>query len=185
MTTFKISVPKPCHEDWNQMTPQGNGRFCDSCAKTVVDFSGMEANEIRDYFIDHQKERVCGTFKKQQLDSLVISIPRSVLFSQTQFHKMFLLALLLAMGTTLLSCGDGRKIDAVEVVDSENYVTTGVPLPIFAPQDTVETVKPTPKKNCVKKEPLQLKGEVAWDEIKKDSIEIPLTGLTHVDTISE
>lgn len=34
-TPLKISIPKPCHEDWNGMHPVfgTTERHCDSCAK--------------------------------------------------------------------------------------------------------------------------------------------------------
>lgn len=51
---FRIEIPKPCHEDWDAMTPNENGRFCGSCAKTVVDFTNMQTAEIQRYFIDNQ-----------------------------------------------------------------------------------------------------------------------------------
>lgn len=133
-TNFKISVPKPCHEDWNAMTPDQTGRFCNSCSKSVVDFSSMKAAEIQKYFIQNQGQKICGRFKTEQLDSIIIQIPREFLFSQVQFHKMFMLALLVSMGTTLFSCqnssGDKQKIDGVEVVDSVKETRTiGMPLP--------------------------------------------------------
>lgn len=131
---YKISIPKPCHEDWNQMTTDATGKFCNSCAKSVVDFTKMNATEIQNYFIENQGQNVCGRFKTQQLDSIIIQIPRAILFSPMQFHRMFLLALLIAMGTTLFSCqnknGDKQKIECVEVVDStENKTTLGIILP--------------------------------------------------------
>ena len=138
--SFKISIPKPCHEDWNQMKSQTNGRFCGSCSKNVVDFSGMKANEIRDYFIIHQNERVCGRFEKQQLDSLVISIPRQVLISQTRFHKIFLLALFVTMGTTLFSCadpyGDKRSIDGIEIVENSGGAVDSIGADSLPPPPT-------------------------------------------------
>lgn len=127
-SNYKISVPKPCHEDWNQMTPDETGRFCNNCVKSVVDFTNMETPEIQEYFIKNQGKSVCGRFKTEQLDSIIIQIPREVLFSQVQFHKIFMLALLISMGTTLLSCqnneGGKQKIDSVEVVDSVSQTET-------------------------------------------------------------
>jgi hypothetical protein len=125
-TNYKITIPQPCHEDWNKMTPDETGRFCNSCVKSVVDFTNMKAPEIQEYFIKNSGKNVCGRFKTAQLDSIIIRIPKDVLFSQVQFHKIFMLALLVSMGTTLLSCqnsnGDKQKIDSVEVVDTLNRI---------------------------------------------------------------
>ena len=43
---YKISIPEPCHEDWNRMTPNEKGRFCDSCEKTIIDFSNYSKTEL-------------------------------------------------------------------------------------------------------------------------------------------
>ncbi|TDP03694.1 energy transducer TonB [Flavobacterium sp. 245] len=117
----KITIPEPCHENWDEMTPKDNGRFCMSCSKTVVDFTSMMPDEVRHYFVQNQNEKICGRFRKSQLDTITIQIPRRVLYTQTQYHKMFLLALFIAMGTTLFSCqdkdGNKKKIDTIEVVE--------------------------------------------------------------------
>jgi hypothetical protein len=73
MTNFKISVPKPCHEDWNAMSQKEIGRFCGSCEKVVVDFTTMSETELKDYFITHTHEKTCGHFKQSQL---AITIPK-------------------------------------------------------------------------------------------------------------
>ncbi|MGC4041266.1 MAG: energy transducer TonB [Flavobacterium sp.] len=145
---YKISIPKPCNESWDKMTPDETGRFCSSCVKSVVDFSEMKASEIQDFFIKNQGQKVCGRFRNEQLDSIIIQVPRDILFSQVQFHKIFLLALLVSMGTTLFSCqgsnGDKQKIDKVEVVDSTKNMTLGLLLP---PKDSLKT--DTAKSNTV------------------------------------
>jgi Na+-translocating ferredoxin:NAD+ oxidoreductase RnfG subunit len=119
---FKITIPKPCHENWDAMTPKDNGRFCMSCSKTVVDFTTMLPDEVQHFFIQNQDKRICGRFKNEQLESLIIQIPSQVLQTQTNYHKMFLLALFIAMGTTLFSCqdknGNKNRIDKIEIVDN-------------------------------------------------------------------
>ncbi|MFT3793607.1 hypothetical protein [Flavobacterium sp.] len=131
---FKISVPEPCPEKWENMAPKSNGRFCNNCSKCVVDFTKMSNPQIQQYFIAHQNKSICGRFETQQLDRLVISIPRQVLHSQMSFSRMFLLALFVAMGTTLFSCsdrnGEKRAIDAVEIVvdSSANEDLLGKPV---------------------------------------------------------
>jgi hypothetical protein len=119
-TKYKITIPKPCHEDWNKMAPNDSGRFCGSCSKNVVDFTNMLPDEIQVYFRQHSN--VCGRFKNSQLDTLTIQIPNRVLYSQTHYRKIFLLALFITMGTTLFSCadknGNKQKIDKVKIVES-------------------------------------------------------------------
>ncbi|WP_338841419.1 hypothetical protein [Flavobacterium ginsenosidimutans] len=140
---YKISIPEPCHENWDQMTPKDNGRFCLSCSKTVVDFTSMLPEEIQQYFISHKN--ICGRLKNEQLNEINIQIPSQILHSQMHYRKMFLLALFIAMGTTLFSCqdkdGNKQKIDKVEVVEDIKPVqpaTTGI---ILMPIDTINTEK--------------------------------------------
>jgi hypothetical protein len=61
-----ITIPTPCHEDWNAMTPKDQGRHCGSCAKTVVDFTTWQPQEILLYFKSNKS--VCGRFTADQLN---------------------------------------------------------------------------------------------------------------------
>lgn len=120
----KITIPEPCHENWDKMIPNENGRFCLSCSKTVIDFTIMLPEEVQHFFMQNQNQNICGRFKKSQLDTITIQIPSRILFTQSHYHKMFLLALFIAMGTTLFSCadknGNKQKIDKIEVVEHDN-----------------------------------------------------------------
>jgi hypothetical protein len=152
---FKIAIPEPCHENWDKMAPNENGRFCLSCAKTVIDFTEMLPQEVQHFFIQNQNNKICGRFKKSQLDSIIIQIPTQVLYNQTHYHKMFLLALFIAMGTTLFSCqdkdGNKQKIDKVEVVEEQEHITVGAALPPKNDSNTaVLPPPPPPKINQVK-----------------------------------
>ncbi|AWH84700.1 hypothetical protein HYN59_06005 [Flavobacterium album] len=146
---YKISIPKPCHEDWTAMTPNEQGRFCGQCAKTVTDFTGMSATEIQSYLLANSGQKVCGRFTSGQLDKFTITIPEKVLYTQTRFRNVFLLALLVTMGTTLLSCNNGQKIgevaiekDSSAVDDTEMRHTVGI---IAIP----DSLPPQPqKKSC-------------------------------------
>lgn len=63
-----ISIPQPCHEKWNEMTPATEGRFCGSCAKTVIDFTKMSDEHIISYL--SKSVNVCGRFYQDQLYGL-------------------------------------------------------------------------------------------------------------------
>jgi hypothetical protein len=179
----KPTIPEPCHENWDKMTPNENGRFCLSCAKTVIDFSLMLPEEIQHYFIQNQNERICGRFKKSQLETMTIQIPSRVLHTQTNYNKMFLLALFIAMGTTLFSCqdkdGKKQKIDKVEVVQDtkpREHITVGevrprnnnssdtlLPPPPPPKVDQVKFVK-NPVKNTEKEKPAKINCKKAVED---------------------
>ena len=66
----KINIPKPCNENWKAVLPNKKGRFCNSCDKTVVDFTKMTNLEINKYFINNSKnENICGHFKLHQVET--------------------------------------------------------------------------------------------------------------------
>lgn len=62
-----IDIAEPCHENWQQMTPNEQGRHCGACQKTVVDFTRMSDQEVLDY-ISRASSSVCGRFYNHQLD---------------------------------------------------------------------------------------------------------------------
>jgi hypothetical protein len=45
------------------MTPQGNGRFCKSCDKVVIDFTDKTPNEITNILSQQKTHLPCGNFK--------------------------------------------------------------------------------------------------------------------------
>ncbi|HQY12993.1 MAG TPA: hypothetical protein PK133_12300, partial [Ferruginibacter sp.] len=60
MQKLHLSIPDPCHENWHHMTPTQQGRYCNACAKEVVDFSMMNDTEVLNYFTRLTHEKVCG-----------------------------------------------------------------------------------------------------------------------------
>jgi hypothetical protein len=76
---LQLSIPQPCHEDWDQMNPDDKGRFCASCHKTVIDFSAMNDRELAEFFkrptLRQAQGSVCGRFTNEQLDR-DIELPR-------------------------------------------------------------------------------------------------------------
>ncbi len=62
---MKITIPKPCHENWDQMSIDEQGRFCSVCSKTVRDFTHTSDDELIDELRSDQN--VCGRFSSYQL----------------------------------------------------------------------------------------------------------------------
>ena len=65
---LQLSISEPCHENWDQMTPDDNGRFCKSCRKQVVDFSSMSDEQLIAVFRKPTNGALCGRFRPEQLD---------------------------------------------------------------------------------------------------------------------
>ena len=82
--------------------------------------------EVSNYMLLNDGKKICGRFKAKQPDRIMIHIPAAVMYSQTSFRKMFLLALLFSMGTSLLSCSDeaGNKQPIEQVVVSTQTTDT-------------------------------------------------------------
>ncbi len=64
-----ISIPKPCYENWENMTPEEQGRHCSKCNIVVKDFTTMSNEEILKY-LEINTTRTCGRVRNQQLYKL-------------------------------------------------------------------------------------------------------------------
>src|ERR1700733_7876301 len=76
---MQLHIPQPCHEDWNAMTPSGNGRHCAQCSKVVVDFTEMSAADISIYMRMNAGHSVCGRFTADQLSEEIPTAEEYVL----------------------------------------------------------------------------------------------------------
>lgn len=92
-----ISIPKPCHEDWNKMNPNTEGKFCNSCSKTVVDFTNMSKDEIHAYFKQKSGENTCGHFYASQLEESKVQKPS--LFKRVNYFATIMLGLFLPLSS--------------------------------------------------------------------------------------
>jgi hypothetical protein len=62
----KFHIESPCHENWQDMSPSDKGRFCDSCAKEVVDFTAKSQQEIAAH-LQQATGGTCGRFMPHQI----------------------------------------------------------------------------------------------------------------------
>ena len=66
-----LSIPKPCHEDWDKMTINEKGRHCANCNKTVVDFSLYSEKDLVEFF-KSIPTNICGHIPAYRLDTLLV-----------------------------------------------------------------------------------------------------------------
>jgi hypothetical protein len=112
---LKLSVPKPCTEDWDKMTPAEKGRYCASCNKTVIDFSLFSDKQLVDYFTK-AKGKICGHFNIQQTDRLIISEPYT---NRPFYHKFLFGASLMAGLAGSANAQEGNKTTVSQMVQGK------------------------------------------------------------------
>ena len=77
MQKLKLKIEKPCHENWDEMTPNEQGRFCSHCTKNVIDFSKKSNEEVLSFFLNRQKsEHLCIRINQEQEEGIVINRSR-------------------------------------------------------------------------------------------------------------
>ncbi|MGN6179524.1 MAG: carboxypeptidase-like regulatory domain-containing protein [Mucilaginibacter sp.] len=87
-----VTIPKPCHQAWQAMAPVSNGRYCQSCCKTVTDFTAMSNDEIIMYLSSNMN--VCGRINDRQLNNVNAALS---LDSRPFFRKWSLVALVIGL----------------------------------------------------------------------------------------
>lgn len=139
---MEISIKKPCHENWDTMTPNEQGAFCSKCVKTVIDFSTKSIEEIKTFFSAKQDEKVCGRFEKNQLTSLSFDAFYNE-FKGFNFTKRFAVILYFTFGMWLFN---SSTINAQTTIHEKGDVQ--VVNPILGGVRAMPTKQDTP--TCVK-----------------------------------
>jgi hypothetical protein len=109
---IQLSIPKPCHENWDAMTPVEKGRFCGSCQKQVVDFSNMSDRQVAEFFKKPSSGSVCGRFMTDQLER-EIEIPKKRIPWLKYFFQFTIPAFLISLKASSQSTKGKIKITAV------------------------------------------------------------------------
>ncbi len=115
MQKFQLSIPEPCNENWQHMHPTDQGRFCNSCAKEVIDFSMMTDAELLNYFTTITHEKVCGSVLPAQLDRTISKPenPEKRLFWYWNYVLMFFM--FFGKGNIAKAQGQIQKIPAEQL----------------------------------------------------------------------
>ncbi|MFN5983037.1 MAG: T9SS type A sorting domain-containing protein [Fluviicola sp.] len=116
-----ISIPEPCHENWNDMSITEKGRFCSSCSKVVVDFTDRSKASILQEYLnsDPNGEKICGVFKNSQLAEINRDFELYTFRSKQSFQSAFVFSLMVVFGLTLFSCTSEDQKNEFEKFRSE------------------------------------------------------------------
>jgi hypothetical protein len=130
-----IRIPEPCHQQWQQMTPTANGRHCEQCCKTVVDFTKMSNNEIINHLSTNN--HVCGRIGEQQVNSINMQ-----LVSQQPQNKggwvKWMMAAALFVSTAYSRANAQSTTQPTEQTVNSNVQAVGFPLGKIAFPDSAK-----------------------------------------------
>lgn len=136
-----ISIKKPCHENWAEMTPNQQGAFCGKCVKTVVDFSTKSMSEIKEFFKTTEEQKVCGRFETEQLVNLSFDNFYSK-FKGFHFSKRIAFVVCFTFGAWLF--GNNSVFAQTQPIEHIKGDVAYVP---EKKDTTKKCVKPPPEKN--------------------------------------
>lgn len=129
---LQLSIPEPCHENWDNMTAVQQGKFCDSCQKQVVDFSIMSDRQLAEFFKKPSTGSVCGRFMTDQLDRN-IEIPKKRIPWLKYFFQFVIPAFLFSLKSSaqdrkeiIVTARDIKKIPRLKETEMSNREIQGV-----------------------------------------------------------
>jgi hypothetical protein len=100
---YKISIDKPCTQQWENMTPDKTDRFCNSCKKNVVDFTQYSDFDLIQFLKNNYGKNICGRIETARINTLTISIDKSIFYTNaTPFQHLFA-AFILTFGFSLFN----------------------------------------------------------------------------------
>lgn len=73
MSLIKLQLDNPCDQQWENMTPNASGSFCNSCVKNVIDFTGLTHKQILEH-MKKSKGSMCARVSKNQLQAPLLDV---------------------------------------------------------------------------------------------------------------
>lgn len=156
---MKLTIPKPCHENWETMTPAEKGRFCSVCSKTVRDFTVASDNEIIHVF-SANPENICGKFDESQLNrDLQYSYINSLL---TKFAVGFIFT---TAGFVSFNAQKKKVNDSMRAEMIDEVVLTGITLKKQIKSEVTGAPTVVSKESMANDQENKLKGKVEGVQI--------------------
>lgn len=135
----KIVLTNPCSENWDSMQVDPVGRFCQSCQKSVIDFSSKSDDEIKAFLKDKKGKKLCGRFYVHQVERIRIEIDPNLLISNIPSWQKFLVVFLVCFGQDFLGVDftfAQTETDSIPVKTEQ--INSLTPIPVVEPDSTLE-----------------------------------------------
>ena len=184
-----ISIPNPCGEDWNQMTPSRRGAFCQKCQIDVIDFTSKSPSEIRKILKASMGQSLCGHIRPSQLQQLNEDFYAWRDQSEKSLQFRFLMACMLVFGMSLFSgCQSGNddqtlqhlaELKAEILADTLNLATTDTT--VQKDSDSLQNSMPDNTKHSMKPTCIVTTGEIVVDSISITPQDSPVDGGIGID----
>lgn len=149
MKALSAKINTPCHEDWDKMKVGLHSRHCESCAKSVMDFTEMSREEIIEFLLTHRNDSVCGRMHKGQMDfyasDILVTIKALSKRKLSRNNSFFMLAL---SSWLLISCNDPASNSCALLTTEVDTTSTPTEEDLLALTSDSATVDSTTSSSC-------------------------------------
>lgn len=135
-----------CHENWDQMTPVEQGKYCAVCQKNVNDLTNLTPAQLASFLHRHRGQSLCGRVTHQQLQ-------RGYALPNPEIRTFSLGSMRLLLWGTLLPMAIGSA--QAQTISSQDSPSVSSPMPIrsssgvFAKTDTFTPTDPKPNQKTL------------------------------------
>lgn len=112
---YRIGIPKPCHENWEVMTPEERGRLCAVCDKVVRDFTQSTREQVVAEL--STGTNICGRFRTEHLHSKGTGVSFAYQFPVERL-RVFIIAFVMTFGLSTWGFAD-NDLKELEPILSE------------------------------------------------------------------
>lgn len=133
-----------CQVKWEEMDVIGSDRFCNSCNKTVIDFTRHSEEDLQAWFREYPD--TCGRFLQEQVDPSLVPLDQLTLSVK---RGLAITLSILALGSSHAQTENSPTVPIEQIPAAqsphrdkeyrEEISTSVIPLPI--PVTTVEAVQ--------------------------------------------
>lgn len=151
-----LSIPKPCSEKWDEMTPTVKGAHCAKCSKVVIDCANLNRKEIQSEIAN--TDNPCIRILQSQLDELNFLVWFGTLSLRKQLRYVFLFAVIVVFSTTNYAQDSSNR--SVIEIDSVDELPYNEIIEAYELEEESEIIQPVPNINAPAVCGAKIDGEV-------------------------